>query len=77
MLNKAKDYYKNNKEILREEVRYKYRNLSEEEKNKKKDNMGKIDIIICLKKRNKDQENIKRIIARQKGLNIITNKIIF
>ena len=36
MLNKAKDYYKNNKEILREEVRYKYRNLSEEEKNKKK-----------------------------------------
>ena len=39
--------------------------------------MGKIDIIICLKKRNKDQENIKRIIARQKGLNIITNKIIF
>ena len=36
MLNKAKDYYKNNKEILREEVRHKYRNLSEEEKNKKK-----------------------------------------
>ena len=36
MLNKAKDYYKNNEEILREEVRYKYRNLSEEEKNKKK-----------------------------------------
>ena len=36
MLNKAKDYYKNNKDMLREEVRYKYRNLSEEEKNKKK-----------------------------------------
>ena len=39
--------------------------------------MGKIDIIICLKKRNKDYENIKRIITRQKSLNIITNKIIF
>ena len=36
MLNKAKDYYKNNKDMLREEARYKYRNLSEEEKNKKK-----------------------------------------
>ena len=36
MLNKAKDYYKNNKDMLKEEARYKYRNLSEEEKNKKK-----------------------------------------
>ena len=36
MLNKAKGYYKNNKDMLREEARYKYRNLSEEEKNKKK-----------------------------------------
>ena len=48
MLNKAKDYYKNNK------VRDKYRNLSEEEKNLKKENMGKIDTTICLKKRSKD-----------------------
>ena len=53
MLSKAKDYFKNNKERLREQVRDKYRNLSEEEKNKKQ-NMRKIDIIICLKKRNKD-----------------------
>ena len=53
MLNKAKDYYKNNKERLREQARYKYRNLSEEEKNKK-ENMGRMDIIICLKKGNKD-----------------------
>ena len=36
MLNRAKDYYKNNKERLREQTRDKYRNLSEEEKNKKK-----------------------------------------
>ena len=32
----AKDYYKNEKERLREQVRDKYRNLSEEDKNKKR-----------------------------------------
>ena len=53
ILNKAKDYYKNNKERLREQARHKYRNLSEEEKNKKRE-YGKIDITICLTKRNKD-----------------------
>ena len=53
ILNRAKDYYKNDKERLREQAREKYRNLSEEEKNLKK-NMGGIDIKICLKKRNKD-----------------------
>ena len=53
ILNKAKDYYKNNKERLREQARDKYRNLSEEEKNKKRE-YGKIDITICLTKRNKD-----------------------
>ena len=53
MLNKAKDYYKNNKERLREQARDKYRNLSEEGKNKK-ENIRKIDIVICLRERNKD-----------------------
>ena len=37
MLNKAKDYYKNNKERLRGQARDKYRNLSKEEKNKKRE----------------------------------------
>ena len=32
-----KDYYKNNKEKLREQARDKYRSLSEEEKNKKRE----------------------------------------
>ena len=40
VLSKAKDYYKNNKERLRGQARDKYRNLSEEEKNKK-ENMEK------------------------------------
>ena len=50
MLSKANYYYKNNKDRLRGQARDKYRNLSEEEKNKK-ENMGKIDITICLKRR--------------------------
>ena len=37
VLNKAKNYYKNNKERLRGQARDKYRNLSEEEKNKKRE----------------------------------------
>ena len=40
ILNRAKDYYENDKERLREQTRDKYRNLSEE-KNKKKREYGK------------------------------------
>ena len=36
ILNKAKDYDKNNNERLKEQARDKYRSLSEEEKNKKR-----------------------------------------
>ena len=53
ILNRAKYYYENDKQRLREQTRDKYRNLSEEDKNKK-ENMEKTDTIICLKKRNKD-----------------------
>ena len=53
LLDKAKDYYKNNKTRLKEQATDKYRNLSEEEKTKK-ENTGRIDTIICLKRRNKD-----------------------
>ena len=35
ILNRAKDYYENNKDVLRKKVKNKYRELSEEEKNKK------------------------------------------
>ena len=37
ILNRAKYYYENDKEKLREQARDKYRNLSEEEKNKKRE----------------------------------------
>ena len=53
MLNRAKYYYENDKERLRKKARDKYRNVSEEDKNKK-ENMVRIDNIKCLKKRNKN-----------------------
>ena len=55
ILNRAKYYYKNDKERLREQARDKYRSLSEEEK-KQKERIWKkkTDIMICLKKKNKN-----------------------
>ena len=53
ILNRAKDYYENNKELLKERGKNKYRELSEEEKNIKRE-YGKKDIITCLKKIKKD-----------------------
>ena len=41
ILNRAKDYYENDKKRLREQIRHKYRNLSEEEKNKKREYVKK------------------------------------
>ena len=75
ILNRAKYYYENDKKRLREQARDKYRNLSEEEKNKK-ENMEKIDISICLKKRKKLKEYQKNY-REAKNLNIILNKIVF
>ena len=37
ILNKAKDYYKNNKQRLKQQARDKCRSLSEEEKNKRRE----------------------------------------
>ena len=37
IINRAKDYNENHKERLRRQARNKYRNLSEEEKNKKRE----------------------------------------
>ena len=54
ILNRAKDYYETDKKKrLREQARDKYRNLSEEDKNKKREYVRK-DTIIYLKKRNKN-----------------------
>ena len=37
ILNRAKDYYENDKERLRKQARDKFRNLSEDEKNEKRE----------------------------------------
>ena len=66
ILNGAKDNYEKNKEILREQARYKYRNLSEEEKKLKKENMEKTDIAICLKKKKILKESQKNILRGKK-----------
>ena len=53
ILNRAKDYYENDKERLREQARDKYRDLPEEEKNKKRE-YGQNRYCNMSKKRNKD-----------------------
>ena len=50
ILNRAKDYCENDKERLKKHSRDKYRNLSEEEKTKKRE-YRKNSTILCLKKK--------------------------
>ena len=76
ILNRAKDYCENNKERLREQARGKYRNLSEEEKNKKI-KYGKNRYHNMSEKKKKRLEEYQKIIVRLEGLNIIINKIVF
>ena len=60
ILNRAKDYFKYNKGLLRERAKNKYRELSEEEKDIKREH-GKKDIITCLKKIKKAKRISKKI----------------
>ena len=53
ILNRPVDYYENDKKRLREQARDKYRGISEEDKNKRRENIEETDTIICLQKRNK------------------------
>ena len=54
ILNRAEDYYENDKERLREQARNKYRNLSEEDKKKKREHGKNRYHITCVKKRSKN-----------------------
>ena len=53
ILNRAKDYYENDKDRLREQAREDIETYLKKKK-LKKENMEKIDISICLKKRKTD-----------------------
>ena len=75
ILNRAKDYYENDKERLRRQARDKYRHLSEEEKNKKRE-YEKNRYHNMSDEKKQRLKNIQKIIASQKSFNIIMNKII-
>ena len=54
ILNRAKDYYENNKKLLRNRAKNRYRELSEEEKNIKREYVKK-------RYHNMSEENKKRL----------------
>ena len=57
ILNRAKDYYENDKQRLRKQAKDKYKSLSEEEKNKKRERVWKKQIPQCVwKKRLKEYQ---------------------
>ena len=71
-LNRAKDYYENKKELLRERAKNKYRELSEGEKNIK-GQYGKCqisDTIICPKKKKKTKRISKNYRKAKKQMQI-------
>ena len=76
LLNRAKDYYENDKERLRKEVRDKYRNLSEEEENKKRE-YGKNRYRNMSEEKKKGLKEYQKNYSEAKSLNIIMNKIFF
>ena len=51
LLNRAKDYYQNDKEMSREQAKIE---TYQKKIKRKRENMEKIDTIICLKKRSKN-----------------------
>ena len=65
ILNRAKNYYEEDKERLREQARDKYRNLSEEVKNEKTE-YGKTDIAISMKKKTKTKRISKKLLQCKK-----------
>ena len=65
-LNRAKNYYENDKERLREQARYKYRTLSKE----------KITWVNMSKEKKQKLKENKKNTLRLKSLNTIVNKIV-
>ena len=76
ILNRAKFYYENEKERLREQARDKYRNISGEGKNKKRE-YGKNRYHNMSEEEKQSLKEYQKNIARLKNLNIIMNNIVF
>ena len=76
ILNRANNYYENDKEKLKEQARDKCRNLSEEEKYKKRE-YGRNRYCNMSEEKKQRLKEYQKNIAKQKSLNIIMNKIAF
>ena len=66
ILNKAKDYYKNNKKRIRKQARDKYINLSEEQKNKKREYGKNRYHIMSEEKKTKTKRISKKLLQDRK-----------
>ena len=69
ILNRAKDYYENDKERLRAQARDKYKNLSKEEKNKKRE-YGKNRYHIMSEEKKTKTKRISKKVSRDKNVSI-------
>ena len=67
ILNRAKDYYENNKKVLREKAKNKYNKLSEEDENIKRE-YGRNRYHNMPEEKNKYWRSTKKIIVRLKSL---------
>ena len=76
IINRAKDYYENDKERLRSQARDKYRNLSEEEKNEKKKKCGTNRYHNMSEEKKQKLKKYQKSYGRLKSLNL-NNKIVF
>ena len=76
MLNRAKNYYEDDKERLREQARNKYRNFSEEDK-KKKSEYGKNRYHNMPEEKREKFKNYQKNIEKQESLSKIINKIVY
>ena len=77
ILNRAKDYYENDKGRLREQTGDKYRNLSEEEKNEKREYGKNRYLNMSEEKKKRLKEYQKNYCEAKKNLIIIINQIVF
>ena len=75
ILNRAKYYYENDKEISREQASDKYRNLSEEEKNKKRE-YGTSRYHNMSEEKKQKLKEYQKITVSLRRLNIIINEIV-
>ena len=72
ILNRSKDYYKDDKERWREQARDKYRNVSEEEKNKKREYGKNRCRIMSEEEKKRLKEYLKNYREAEKSQYIIT-----